>query len=146
VYGTILVSSVIVALAQTNLGAGEMMEAIAGTALAFALAHAWSAALARSAEDRKALSAGHLLGGIRQEWPMVEAVAPALVALGLAALGLYSAKTGLWAAIIANTVLLFIWGVVLRHRAAGRPTENLMAGFTTATLGLLLVALKALVH
>ena len=41
---------------------------------------------------------------------MVTAVGPALAALTLAAAGSYSAKTGLWIATIANTVLLFCWG------------------------------------
>ena len=145
-YGTILVSSVIVGLAQTGLGAGQMMATVAVTALVFALAHAWSTALARSAEDREALSASHLLDGLRHEWPMVEAVAPALASLVLAALGIYSVETGLWAAIIANTVLLFVWGAMLRHRVAGSPIEFLAAGATTAMLGLALVALKVLVH
>jgi hypothetical protein len=40
------------------------------------------------------LAVGHVLDGIRHEWPMVEAVTPALLALGLAALGVYSESTG----------------------------------------------------
>jgi hypothetical protein len=146
VYGTVLVSSVIVGLAQTELTAGYMMAALAVTALVFALAHAWSTALAQSARDREALRPDHLLDGVRHEWPMVEAVGPALLALGVAALGAYSAKTGLWIAIIANTVLLFVWGAILRHRAAGGFLQFLAAGLTTAMLGLVLVALKVLVH
>jgi hypothetical protein len=146
VYGTVLVSSVIVGLAGTELTTGKMMAAVAVTALVFALAHAWATALARSANDRQALSPSHLLDGIRHEWPMVEAVAPALLALGLAALGVYSVKAGLWVAIIANTVLLFAWGAILRHRAVGTRTQFLLAGLTTAMLGLALVVLKAFVH
>jgi hypothetical protein len=146
VYGTILVSSVIVGLAQTNFTAAMMMVGVAATALVFALAHAWSLALARSAEDRQALTADHLLDGLRHEWPMVEAVGPALAALTLALLDVYSAKTGLWVAIIANTVLLFVWGGILRHRAGGTPFQFIAAGLTTASLGLLLVLLKALLH
>jgi hypothetical protein len=146
VYGTILVSSVIVGLAATNLRAGAMMAALGVTALVFALAHAWSGAHARSADDRQALAVGHVLDGIRHEWPMVEAVTPALLALGLAALGVYSESTGLWVAIVANTVLLFAWGAILRHRAAGNVMQSIAAGLTTGTLGLVLVALKAFVH
>ena len=136
----------IVGLAATNLTAGAMMAALAVTALVFALAHAWSTALARSADDRQALAVGHVLDGIRHEWPMVEAVIPALLALGLAVLGVYSAGTGLWIGIIANTVLLFAWGALLRHRAAGNTLQSIRAGMTTAMLGLALVALKVLVH
>jgi hypothetical protein len=146
VYGTILVSSVIVGLAQTNLTATQMMVAVAVTALVFGLAHAWSTALARSASDREALAFDHLAEGVRHELPMVTAVLPTLVALSLAALDAYSPKTGLWVAIIANTALLFCWGAILRHQAEGTALQWLMAGLTTATLGLMLIALKALIH
>ena len=146
VYGTILVSSVIVGLAATDLGAGAVMAALTVTALVFALAHAWSTALARSAVDREALGTRHLLDSLRHEWPMVEAVTPALLAVGLAALGVYSTSTGLWIAIIANTVLLFAWGAILRHRAGGTTVQFLIAGLTTAMLGVVLVVLKAIVH
>ena len=77
---------------------------------------------------------------------MVEAVGPALVALALAVVGVYSAKAGLWAAILTSTALLFVWGAVLRHRAAGTAVQCLAAGLTTASLGLVLVLLKALLH
>jgi hypothetical protein len=146
VYGTVLVSSVIVGLGKSKLAAGQMMAAIAVTAFVFALAHAWSIALAQSAADRQAVSIGHVLEGIRHEWPMVEASGPALLALALAVADVYPAKTGLWIAMIANTVLLFVWGAVLRHRAAGTPAQFLLAGLTTAMLGLALVLLKVLVH
>ena len=146
VYGTVLVSSVIVGLGQTGFAAGQMMVAVTVTAVVFALAHAWSNALARSASDRSALAVDHVLDAVRHEWPMVTAVAPTLVALALAAAGSYSAKSGLWIAMIANTVLLFCWGAILRHRAGSSASEWFMAGLTTAALGLMLIALKALVH
>jgi hypothetical protein len=137
---------VIVGLAGTDLTAGAMMAALAVTAFVFALAHAWSRALARSADDREALSVGHVMDGIRHEWPMVEAVTPAMLALGLAALGIYSEGTGLWIAITVNTVLLFVWGAILRHRAGGSALQFIGAGLATAFLGAALVALKVLVH
>jgi hypothetical protein len=77
---------------------------------------------------------------------MVEAVGPALLALVPAVLGVYSANSGLWVAIVANTVLLFAWGAILRHRTAGTPAQLVAAGLTTAALGLVLVLLKALLH
>ena len=76
VYGTILVSSVIVGLSQTDLTAGQIMATVAVTGLVFGLAHAWSNALARSASDRQALAVDHVMDGIRHEWPMVSAVLP----------------------------------------------------------------------
>ena len=146
VYGTVLVSSVMVGLGRTGLTAAQMMVTLSVTAIVFALAHAWSNALARSASDQQALTVDHVLDAVRHEWPMVTAVVPALVALTIAAVGSYSAKAGLWIAMIANTFLLFCWGAILRHRAEGSAFEWFMAGLTTATLGLVLIALKALVH
>jgi len=146
VYGTVLVSSVIVGLGEATITAGWMMAAVAVTALVFALAHAWATALGRSAEVRAPLGRRIVLDAVRHEWPMAESVAPALIALGLAAFGVYSARTGLWVAIIANTVLLFGWGAALRHHAEGGALQVIAAGLTTATLGVVLVILKVLVH
>jgi hypothetical protein len=146
VYGTVLVSSVIVGLGGSSAPAGWMMAALGVTVIVFASAHAWALALARSADERRPMSVQGFLLGLRHEWPMAEAVLPALLALGLAVLDVYPKKTGLWIAIIANTVLLFIWGAILRHRAGGSAIQALTAGFMTSTLGLALVGLKVLVH
>jgi hypothetical protein len=146
VYGTVLVSSVIVGLGDAGYAAGWTMAAVAVTALVFALAHAWSTALARSADLGRPMGLETLRHGIRHEWPMVEAVAPALVALGLALVGVYSVETGLWAALVANTAFLFIWGAALRQRAGGTPAQVTVAGLATSMLGLVVVALKVLVH
>jgi len=145
VYCTILVSSVIVGLAQTNLSAGVMMAAVAVTALVFALAHAWSMALASSAEDRQALSAAHVFDGIRHEWPMVEAVGPALLALVPAALGVYSANAAMGRDRRQHGPVVRM-GHDPAPPSAGTPAQLVAAGLTTASLGLVLVLLKALLH
>jgi hypothetical protein len=43
-------------------------------------------------------------------------------------------------------MLLFVWGAILRHRAGGTGWQFVAAGLTTASLGLVLVLLKALLH
>jgi hypothetical protein len=146
VYGTVLVSSVIVGLGDAGYTAGWTMAAVAVTTLVFALAHAWSRALAHSADLGHPMGRAAFRHGIRHEWPMVEAVGPALVALGLAVVGVYSVQTGLWVAMGANTAFLFVWGAALRQRAGGTPVQIAVAGIATSTLGLVVVALKALVH
>jgi hypothetical protein len=145
-YGTVLVSSVIVGLDEAEYSAGGMMAAVTVTAVVFASAHGWSRAVGRSADLQRRMGFEALRDGIRQEWPMVEAVGPTLVALALAAAGVYSANTGLWVAIVVNVILLFAWGAGLRQRADGTPVQVVVAGLQTSMLGLVLVALKALVH
>jgi hypothetical protein len=146
VYGTVLVSSVIVGLGNAGIRAGWTMAALAVTAVVFALAHAWSTALGRSADLGRPMDRQAFWDGIRHEWPMAEAVAPSLVAVVLAAFGVYSLETGLWVALATNTALLFIWGAALRERAGGTPLQALLSGLATAMLGLVIVALKVLVH
>jgi hypothetical protein len=146
VYGTVLVSSVIVGLGGADYAAGWTMAAVGVTTFVFALAHAWSTGLAHSADLGRPMSLETFRHGISHEWPMVEAAAPALVALGLAVAGVYSVQTGLWVAMAANTAFLFVWGAALRQRAGGTPAQITVAGLATSMLGLVVVALKVLVH
>jgi hypothetical protein len=146
VYGTVLVSSVIFGLGGADFTPGWTMAVVAVTALVFALAHAWAVALSHSADQRRPMGLEAFRHGIRHEWPMVEAVAPTLAALGLAVVNVYSVRTGLWVAMSLNTALLFVWGAALRHRADGTPAQVIGAGFVTSMLGLVVVALKVLVH
>lgn len=145
-YGTILVSSVLVALAKTRDEPGFMILVIVVTALVFAVAHAWTVALGHSAEEHRPLHLRTLAGAVRHEWPMVEAAFPASAALALAAAGLYSVGTGLWIAFGVNVGLLFLWAAALRHRAGGDFIHSVLSGLGGATFGLLLVVLKVIVH
>ena len=80
------------------------------------------------------------------EWAIVEAALPATAVLLLAALGLYTAETGLWSAVLLNVGLLFVWGIGLRRLSGGTALQALGTGLASATLGLVLVLLKILVH
>ena len=145
VYGTILVSSVIVGLSQTDLTAGQIMATVAVTGLVFGLAHAWSNALARSASDRQALAVDHVMDGIRHEWPMVSAVLPAGRPCAGSARRLLGEDRVVGRTDHQHRAAVLL-GAILRHRAGATTFERFMAGSTTAALGLMLVALKVLVH
>lgn len=144
-YGNVLVTSVLAALASVD-RALEMMATVGITAVVFALAHAWAHALAESATGQMPVGVRTLLGALRHEWPMAKAAGPALVALFLATLGVYSAKTGLWIAVWVNILLLFVWGAALRQRAGGTHLQAMAAGLASLALGLTLAGLKLLVH
>jgi hypothetical protein len=55
-------------------------------------------------------------------------------------------RTALWLAVSVNVGLLFVWGAGLRQLAGGTRLQILWAGLATAALGLVLVAMKILVH
>jgi hypothetical protein len=145
-YGTVLVSSVIVSIGAETETAWEMIASIAVTAIVFAIAHGWAVALDHSAAARQPLTWTALNRGMAHEWAIAEAAAPAIIALALAAVGFYSKNTGLWIAISANTALLFVWGMGLRQLAGGTTRQLITAGLLSAALGLVLVLLKVLVH
>jgi hypothetical protein len=144
-YGTVLVTSVLVPFAGAE-DVGYVIAAVLVTTSVFALAHAWAHALARSGAARAPLDRHALLRAIGHEFPIVQAALPAAVVLLLAALDVYSVGTALWIAVLANVALLFIWGAGLRQLAGGTGLQVLGGGLASASLGLVLVALKVLVH
>ena len=76
----------------------------------------------------------------------MEAALPAVLVLLIAAMDVYSVETALWIAVLVNVALLFIWGAGLRQLAGGTRLQVLAAGLASACLGLVLVALKVLLH
>jgi|SRR5215207_1599423 len=144
-YGLILVTSVMATLEQNEERVGLMIAALLITALVFALAHAWAHALDAAAKARRPLDRRMLASGLRHEWPIVQAAFPASIVLALAATDLYTVATGLWIATGVNVGSLFVWGAVLRDIAGGTLRQALLAGLSSASLGLLLVLLKIVV-
>jgi hypothetical protein len=144
-YGTVLVTSVLVAFNDTE-RVGLIVAGVLVTTTVFALSHAWARALAACGAERKPLDRHALRHAIGHERTIVEAALPATVVLLLAALDLYSTGTGLWIAVLLNVGLLFVWGVGLRQLSGGTFLQALGAGLASATLGLVLVLLKILVH
>ena len=144
-YGIVLVTSILVTFASSE-KIGYVIAGTIVTAVVFALAHAWAHALGDTLATRAPVDRHALMHSLRRESAIVEAAAPATIVLILAALGVYSAATGLWIAVLLNVCLMFIWGAGLRELSGGRRLQMLGAGLASASLGFLLVLLKLLVH
>jgi hypothetical protein len=144
-YGTVLVTSVLAAVGPSE-RVGVMIASVLVTTMVFAFAHAWARALAASGERRAPLDMRALLHSIAHEWSIVRAAVPATLVLLLAVVDVYSAETALSVAVFVNVGLLFVWGMALRELAGGTWLQVLGAGLASATLGLVLVLLKVLVH
>ncbi len=146
VYGTILASAIVLALGYKGGNALVMIAALLVTELIFTFAHAWSEVLTAGAARGRFPSAPDVRSAMLHEWPVLQATWPAILALSLAALGVYSTDTGVNVALVANAAVLFIWGLALA-RMQGAPTLlAVAAGSLTCALGLVLVILKVLVH
>lgn len=146
VYGTILASSIVVALGYQGGDALVMITALIVTELVFALAHAWSTLLATGADRGGLPSPGDVGAALRYERPVLQATWPAVLALSLAALGAYSSDTGVDVALVANAVILFLWGFALARQQGASTALAVAAGAFTCLLGVALVVLKVLVH
>ena len=125
---------------------GLIIIAVLVTTLVFELAHAWAHALAQSGAARRPLDRHVVRRSIRHELSIVEAALPAALVLLLAGLDVYSTGTALWIAVLVNVGLRFTWGVGLRQLSGGTSLQALGAGLASTSLGLVLIALKVLVH
>jgi hypothetical protein len=146
IYGTILVTAVLVSVSEGGLSVGERIAALFTTTSVFALAHAWANALEHSAEAHAPVTAAGFSRTFGAEWPIIEAAVPTGVLLALAWADVYSTAVGVSLAIAVNVTQLFVWGAALRHRAGGGPVHMAASGAGTALFGVGLVVLKILVH
>lgn len=145
VYGTILASTIVVALGYKDGNALVMIAALVVTELVFTFAHAWSALLATGAARGGFPSHPDLWAACRHEWPVLQATWPAVLALLLAALGVYSTDTAVDVALAVNAAILFLWGLALGRMQGLSPPYAVAAGLVTGALGVVLVVLKVLV-
>ena len=143
-YGTVLVTSVLVTLRGSE-QVGFMIAAALVTAAVFALP--MRGRRPSPAPPRRARPwTGMRCSAVGHEWSIVEAALPAVAVLLLAAFDVYSVATALWIAVLLNVGLLFVWGAGMRQVGGGTAVQVLAAGTASASLGLVLVLLKVLVH
>ena len=146
VYGTILSMAVIAASSKDpELGPVAIAGWAGATAFVFFLAHVYSAIVAVGiARPMKAL--GLLRKEARSEWPMVQgAVVPAAVML-LAPIGLLPEDDASFYAIWTGVAVLFAAGLVIGHKEKLGWGRSIIIASINAAIGLLIVALKVLVH
>jgi len=146
IYGSILATSLVAALDVTEATAQEMTLTLLTTTLVFAVAHAWSEAVA----ERIAFGHGFVLARLveltRREWPLVEAGFVPGAALALAWAGVWSTNVGASIALALAVLQLLGWGVLVGWRSYDRWPAAIAVGAVNGFLGLILVGLKIAVH
>jgi hypothetical protein len=144
IYGQVLAGSAVVALSRHDEPPLEIAAGVAATMLVFWVAHVYAEAISRSvARAGRARAVRHLA---EREWPMVQAALPAVVALTLAALGLWSRESGITIALGLGVVALAGWGYAAGRRSGRSQHRALLAALGSAVLGLLIIALKVAIH
>lgn len=146
IYGTILSMAVISATSRDpDLGAVAVAGWTVATALVFFLAHVYSSMVAQGFA-RPARAMRLLREESRNEWPMVQgALIPAAVLL-LAPLGLIPEEDASYYAVWTGVAVLFGAGLVIGSREKLNWSRSLLIGTINGLIGLMIVALKILVH
>jgi nitrate reductase gamma subunit len=146
VYGTILAAATMSVLSEKVYDEPlKLSGEVVGTLVVFWLAHTFALGLAHRAvgDDPDADSAYEQL---MITWPMVAAGFPLLVPLFLAHVGVFSVNAALWISYILAIAILASWGLAIGRRRGQGALGTVWLMAASGALGVLLIALKELVH
>jgi hypothetical protein len=147
IYGQILVTSLVGALSEdSEIEAGYILVSVVATMLIFWLAHVYAEAMSRGLEAGRHLGWAEIRGLAAGEWPLVQAAFPTAIVLALGAIGAFSTETAVDLAIAVGVVALFSWGLAIGRASGSSWTASLFGAAISASFGLVVVGLKALVH
>jgi hypothetical protein len=147
VYGQILATSLVATLSEDHeISAAQLLFWLAVTMVVFWVAHVYAEAVARRLDSGHELGVADLRDLVRNDLPELLAALPAITALALGALGVYSRETAVELAIGGGVVLLATWGYVIARRTgmSGRATVGSVV--LNGAVGLAIVGLKVWIH
>lgn len=146
VYGTVTVGALLAAESGLRDTYPETVGALAIAVLLYWFAHSYADVLGLRLSEQRLLSWGELWHTFVQDWAIVRgALAPALAVVIAWAAGAPQATgvaAGTWTAVAS--LVAFELGAAARSRA--RPAELLIQVTVGATLGLAILALRAVLH
>ena len=146
IYGTIVATSVVVGLSKDPaLTPGQALLILVVTTTVFMLAKVYALSLSERATLGTLSSWSRAAELVRYEWPMLRAAAPAAIAIVLWWAGACGRSTGLWLAVGLGVGELALLGIVYGLNEGQNAWRALRMGAIDASLGLALVAVKALV-
>jgi len=147
IYGTILVTAVIVALSEDpNASARELAEAVATTTVVFWLAHAYSDYIGRRAATRDPARWETIRLALARDVAMLGSAVLPLVALLLGAAGAVTRNQAVTIALVIGIIELFVGGFLASRGPASNLLRSVTIGLFNCVLGLAIVVLKALIH
>jgi positive regulator of sigma E activity len=142
--GTV-VSAAVIAAAAGHLEETHIVLAILGTALIYWLAHLHARTLGDAVKHRTH-PVDALRESFRETWPILAAALVPAVILIVTQLFGAEIRTAAWIAVISSTVLLTIYSFFAGRRGGLSLRGSLLSAAIGATLGLLVIGLKASLH
>jgi hypothetical protein len=145
VYGTIVVMATVTAGSHgEETDAGPLAAVVGVTVLVLWIAHVYAHALAESLERQRRLDRAELVSVARRELSIAAAAVVPVAVLVLAALGILGAQTAVWLALGIGVVTLGVQGGRYATVEELDRTGTVKAVALNVFLGLVIVALKAL--
>jgi hypothetical protein len=142
--GTV-VSTAVIAAAAGHLENTHLVIAILGTAFIYWLAHLHARTLGDSVKHRTH-PVDALKEALAETWPILAAACvPAIILVIVQVIGI-ELRTGAWIAVIASTVLLTIYSFLAGRRGGLGLRGSLLSAAIGASLGMLVILLKAGLH
>ena len=147
IYGQILVTSMVGALSEdSDIDAEYILVSVGATMLVFWLAHVYAGVLGHHLQLGHGFSWSRVGAIARHEWPILASGIPPAIVLALGTIGLFERETAFWLAIGAGIASLVFWGVAYAREQGYHTAVVALAGALNGLLGVVIVALKVLVH
>jgi hypothetical protein len=147
IYGNVLATSTVAALStDPDLGATAILASLVATVLVFWVAHAYAEVVSATVLGARTLPIAEVRRVMAREWSIAQAAIPTGIPLALAGVGLWSTRTGVTLALAGGVLALAGWGLVFGRRARLPRWRALVVAVVSAAFGLVVVALKVLVH
>jgi hypothetical protein len=146
IYGSILVAALVATLDAEHASARDMVVAVLSTMLVFWVAHVWAGVVGTRLEEGPRPSRGVVVRIARRQWPMIESALLPALPLALAWIGVLSLEAGADIALGVAIAQLVAWGMVVGLRTQRTWPRAVVSGLFNGALGLVVVALKTLVH
>ena len=146
IYGTILATAVVAAAAHDVTRVSQTFAVVAITSAVFWAAHVYSLSVAARIVVKRPLTWMEKQSIAVAEWPMLQSSWPILLALLLGSLGIIDKKTASYLAVIVGIGALFTYGVIMGRQEAVSWPKVLLNAVITAAFGIVILAMKVLVH
>jgi hypothetical protein len=147
IYGTILSTALIAAYSEDP-GSDPLQVAVAVvvTAVVFWIAHAYADVLARGLVGTGGAGFAQARAELAREWPLVVGSLPPVLPLLLGPLGVLSDDSSETLGIATGVAMLAAWGIAIAWRRGIGLLGIVFSAVASALFGVVVVALKALVH
>ena len=147
IYGLILATSVIAVSQQYEPhNAGVTAVTVVVTATVFWLAHVYTRVMAIGAAERHMPTWAEIRGTLDHEWPLVQSAILPTVVLLLGPLGILEDDVAQDVAIGACLAELGLTGIIVARSAGARGLLVGVSAVIAASFGVIVIALKTIVH